>query len=305
MTGYPNNTMPVFCNRRFPFHYITAINTLMKMGVNPHFIDIIAVGEYENYKGEVREQMPPGGTVLEKNTKIMLKVGYPSAVDVLPYQFFYGFEGITERSDEWDELSRRLMAPFDASVVRYGAVAHYQTLRHNFGVLDRAQLIRFLNLYGFTPPQVESWDLDELVTWATLMPSFHFWAGNTRLIEMALRFLFGFDFKIIENVRSEHAIPEELEYRLGMRAGRLGCETIVGRSFAEWDSFCKVQVGNIDPQHLSELFPGKPLRARLDWVLELCMPGGLLYCIDLMCVPGKSYLGGDQKSACLGYAARI
>ena len=40
------------------------------------------------------------------------------------------------------------MAPFDGSVVKYEALAHYLTLKYKFGVADRTQILDFLGLFG-------------------------------------------------------------------------------------------------------------------------------------------------------------
>lgn len=304
MTGTASNRMPNLCSRRFSFHYVTAINMLMRRGVDPHQIDIIAEGEYENYKGEIREQSPEPGTEITRKTKITLRVGYPSAVDQLPYQFFYGFAGVTDR-DGWDEASRRLMAPFDSSLIRYDAIAHYQALKHNFGVVDRDQVMRFLKLFGFAPERAESWSSDELLTWVSLMPSFHFWAGNARLVAKVLSFMFGHEFRIVENVESEHEIPGEIQYRLGNRNGRLGRESIVGRRFTECDSCYEVQVRGITAAEIPTWFPEKKQRRKLEWMLELSMPNHLLFRIRLFCAPKETHLGRDKREMYLGYAARI
>ena len=296
--------MPDFCNRHFPFHYVTAINMLMRRGIDPHRIDVIADGEYENYKGEIREQSPEPRTELTRKSKITLRIGYPSAVDQLPFQFFYGFAGVTDR-DGWDDSSRRLMAPFDGSLIRYNAIAHYQSLKHNFGVVDREQVMRFLKLFGFAPKRAESWSSDELLTWVSLLPSFHFWAGNPGLVERVLSFMFGHEFHIVENVESEHEIPGEIQYRLGSRNGRLGKESIVGRRFAEYDSCYELQVRGITTRDLPDWLPEKKQRRKLEWMLELCMPNFLLYRIRLISVPEKTHLGREKREMYLGYAARM
>ncbi len=99
--------MPYFCNRRFPFHYTTALCVLMKMGLDITQVDILAIGEFENYKGEVLEQEPAPGRVITAETTVRLKVGYPSAVDFMPYQFFYGLTGSGARSSDWERSGAR------------------------------------------------------------------------------------------------------------------------------------------------------------------------------------------------------
>ncbi len=305
MTAASKMIMPDFCGRRIPFHYITAVNLLMKIGIDPHRVEIMAMGEYKNYRGEVREQEPAPGTPLTGAVKITLKVGYPSAVDKLPYQYFYGLAGITERSSAWDRQARELMAPFDASMVRYDSIAHYQTLKYTFGTADKEQIARFLDLFRFTPPPGDKWGFDDMITWVALLPGFHFWAGNPRYVEKLLEFLMGYECTIVENVRSVHEIPDDLKYHLGNETGRLGHETIMGDRFAEYDSCYEVRLKNVDPEHLRDFFPDGRLRKKMEWILKVCMPNSLLYRIIIKAKPIRAVLASEEKGAYLGYSMRI
>ena len=69
----------------------------------PEQIDILAVGEYQNYRGEILRQEPEAGEDVRYDTRIKLEVGFYSAVDQMPYQFFYGMHGITESTGEWED----------------------------------------------------------------------------------------------------------------------------------------------------------------------------------------------------------
>ena len=79
-------TMPDLCSRRMPFNFVAALMLLKKVGVDLNKVHLKAVGCYENYKGEILGQKPKAGTELTQSTKIFLKVGKWSAVDIIPYQ---------------------------------------------------------------------------------------------------------------------------------------------------------------------------------------------------------------------------
>ena len=288
-------TMPDLCNRRTPFRYTTALNLLMRLGVDIHNIHLLAVGEYENYKGEIREQTPKPGTPLLPDTQITLKVGAPSPVDFMPYQFFFGLQNNRPSDMSWEEAARRLMAPFDATVVRHEALAVHHILKYIGGVIDISYLKKFLNLFKFVPTEyVES--LRELLFWTSVFPTFNYWAGNPKLVSRILKFIFGFDFEIIENVKTTYEIPEDLQYRLGSSGMRLGKETIIGRRFTELDSSYKVVVRNVPSSQLTELFPGGKLRKKLEWVLSFCMPGNFDFKVEI-----KMDRKEKTKSLRLGY----
>jgi len=274
MSSVEQKTMPDFCNRRYPFHYVTALIILAKIGIDVNSIDILAVGEYENYRGEIQKQNPKPGTVITDDSRIVLEVGYPSAVDYMPYQVFYGLEGRTARGREWEEKSRAFMAPFDAAVIRQHAIALYQSLRFSFGAADLGHLLRYLKLLDFTPWE-GSPNIDEVLFWVSIMPSFHFWAGNPSFVKMVLSYLFGYDFHIIENVETECPIPDDIRSRLGSTSSALGRKFVVGKLFKESDSGYELQVHGVSPDEVRNLLPGQPKRHKIEWVLNICMPNNL------------------------------
>ena len=87
-----DRTMPQLCDRHNPLHTNTALMILMSAGVNPDQIEILADGESENYKGEIRSQEPAAGEPLGPRDKVVLRVGQYGGFDSLPYQFFYGLD---------------------------------------------------------------------------------------------------------------------------------------------------------------------------------------------------------------------
>lgn len=291
--------MPDFCNRRFPFHFTTAMHILRKLGVDPTAIEILAVGKYENYKGEIRVQEPAPKTQLMPNTKFVLQIGYTSAIDLMPYQFFYGLAGITDRASDWENNARRLMAPFDAAFIRYMAAASYENMKFNFNFIDDQHLARYLELYDFTGVDIS--DPVTAARWQAIMPTFHLWAGNAEMMSKILKFLFGFDFIINESVPTRHEIPDELRYRLGSKSKRLGYESIAGRSFVECDTGYQVIISGLEREDVAELLPGQKLRKKIEAVLDYCMPGNLDYHIRLKVNKEKTLLGDKINKGYLGY----
>jgi hypothetical protein len=304
MIYYGEDKMPDFCNRRYPFHYATAINLLMKMGVDINRVEILAMGEYENYKGEVREQQPAPASPLQSNTKIVLKVGYPGAVDQLPYQFFYGLNDSKPRGGDWEMNARKLMAPYDAAVVRHEAVMRYQALKFSFGVADEEHLGRFLDLFAFDR-NGEIRNVEDMIAWASLMPAFYLWGGSAEKTAEVLRLMFGYKFRIVENIRSEYEIPEGIRYRLGTKSGRLGRESVIGRSFAENDSAFQVVVSGVARQDMADFLPGGKKRKKLEWALSLCMPNDLDYRVTFDIENRAMVVGMKEEGTYLGYSTHL
>jgi len=296
--------MPDFCSRRHPFHYTTALNILRKMNVDVRRVNILADGEYENYKGEIREQIPKPGTEIGERTTVTLKVGFPSPVDYMPYQFFFGLTGTRSTDRSWEENSRRLMAPFDAAVVRHDADARYQILKYDGGIVEKEFLLRVLALYGFDFGN-NIRKIGEIIFLFAILPSFYHWSGNPVLVEKILQFFFGYEFKIIESCSAEYDIPESIQYRLGSKSGRLGRETIIGRSFIERDSCYEVVIKGVEPNEVFDLLPDKPKRKKLDWLLSFCMPGKMEYRIKIKAKPKRTRVGRDSNLCYLGYSSFI
>jgi hypothetical protein len=296
--------MPDFCNRRNPFHYVTALNLLSGMGIDIDNISILAEGEYENYKGEIRSQEPKPGTTINNQTRITLVVGFSSAVDFMPYQFFYGlFNRDTDQT--WEQNARSFMAPYDAAVIRHEALAKFLDLKYDFGIIDPHHFKRVLKLFDFELPP-HSDNIDEMLYWLSILPSFHFWAGNPKLCAKAMEMVFGHEFEIVENCGRNFDIPDNLCYRLGQDGGRLGCETLMGNSFTEFDSGFNVIVKNVELDNVSELLPGGKTRDKLDWFLQLSMPGNLEYDISIRVRKKQNQpLTENENGNYLGYSTFI
>ena len=299
MTSVNGPVMPDLCHRRFPFHCVTALVLLKKLGVDVTQVNMRAVGCYENYKGEVLEQSPAPGTPLTSEVSILLDIGQWSAVDILPYQFFYGMTGITNRSSGWEEDARALMAPFDAAIVRGKANADYEMLKYALSTIDYQHLKRFLGLFDIDHRR-DMADRREANFWAALMPSHHLWAGNPVLTSRILQHMFGHKFSIRENIPSSQKIPPAIRSRLGKEYSRLGSELVLGKSFTEYDSAYEV-ICETRPNDIKNWLPGKEKRLKLERILNMCMPGNLEYRIRIRIKRTLSTLGATSGKAYLGY----
>lgn len=289
--------MPNFCDPHQPVHFTTALNILAGMGIDATRIDLLAVGRHQNYSGEVHEQEPAPGSPVTDGVQIVLKIGLSSPVDYMPYQFFQG-------AGDWEGRARALMAPFDSSVIRYAADARLLALKYNFGVVDIDHLARLLRLFHFQLDGMVAGSSEALL-WASLFPYFHLWSGNAQWIVAVLEYFFPWKFRIRENICSEYQIPDALRYRLGSREGRLGRESILGHRFCEWDSAYELVVMGVKHDEVPGLFPGEKVRAKIEWLLQTCMPGNLDCHIRIEVDAAGAVIGQEHGRAYLGYAAYL
>ncbi len=304
MTSRTETKMPDLCSRRHPYHFSTALNILIKLGVDINEIDILAVGEYENYKGEVVSQNPKPGVLIDTETRISLEIGFPSAVDFMPYQFFYGLAGGTSRSSAWESRSRALMAPFDSSLIKYTAIAKEQALRLSLANLDVEHLSDYLKLFHFEPRNGKR-PTAEVLMWASLMPSFNFWAGNPELVARVLKYVFGYKFRIVENVEGRFDIPADCQSRLGQESSQLGKQFVMGREFREFDTTYELHISDVSPDEVRELLPGQSVRRRLEWLLGICMPNAMDCRISIKVNRDGMMLGSKKHKRYLGYATHL
>jgi len=280
MNNDNRSLMPDLCSRRLPFNFIAALVLLKKVGVDLNKVHIKAVGCYENYKGEILGQIPKAGTELTQSTKIFLEVGKWSAVDIIPYQFFYGVTGSPKVSNKWEDDARNMMAPFDAGVIRSLAHADYEMLKFALSMIDNEHLAKFMKLFDFSF-DFRSVEQREIILWASLLPSFYYWSGNPAMVSKVLGFIFGYQFSINENIASTFDIPDRIVTRLGHNYSKLGSEFVLGGSFTEYDTGYRVNVSNVNLSDLKNWLPGKAKRIKLEKVLKLCMPENLQYEIEI------------------------
>ena len=276
----------------------------MKLGVDPGRIEILAVGEYKNYRGQVHAQTPAPGTEISSDTPIVLEVGYPSAVDWMPYQFYYGLGGLRDSNTTWEDNARRMMAPFDAAVVRYNAIAHFEDMKYQLAFVHENQLKRFNALFDFIPNGI-ALTLEEMLRWAVLLPTFHDWSGNAEKTAQVLSSFFGLQFTIVENTCGTFEIPKELRYHLGQGQGRLGRKTIVGKSFTEYDSSCEVIISGIKSKRVEEYLPGRKKRKKLDWMLKICLPGNFNYRLSFRVTDRQTRVGDRESGGLMGYTSYL
>jgi hypothetical protein len=266
--------MPDFLGRRYRFHYLTAMNLLESMGVPLGDIRVLAAGEYENYRGEIRSQEPAPGTAIPAGAIIVLNVGCRSAVDFMPYQFFYGLQGIRASDNTWEAEARSVMAPFDAATIRYAAAMRMQALRYDFGITDGGHIRRFMELFEYKPGD-EAERAGKIAFLAAILPSLHLWGGNPSAVTVVMKKLFGYEVRLKENLKASTPIPEDIRYRLGSKAARLGSETVIGRSFEECDSRYEVEFVGVPPGEVRDLLPGGRTRRRIEAFLDFCTPGDM------------------------------
>ena len=303
MTDAQTRVMPNFCDQHYRMHYVTALNALARMGIDLSQVDLVAVGMQENYRGEIHDQEPAPGKEIGPQTQIRLKIGASSAVDYMPYQFFYGLHGVTRRVEKWEDRARTLMAPFDGAVIRYTARCHQEALTYGSGLVERRQIIRFLKLFEF---EVDAYlPDDELMILASLLPQYHFWSGNPDFLVQVLSMIFPFTFEVTENVRKRYEMPDAIRTHLGTGNCHLAVDTVLGRSFVEGDGAYRVTISDIPAERPNELVPGKPMRKKLDWLIERCMPSHLAYDISLQVNRSAARIGRDSTTARLGYSVFV
>ncbi len=293
--------MPDFTGQRYRFHYLTALNLLEGMGVEKRKIRIRKVGVYENYRGEIRSQQPEAGSVISDKSIVTLEIGSNSAVDFMPYQFFYGLQGIRDTDNTWEENARSLLAPFDSEAVRYDAATRFSTLRYEQGIVDTEHLKRFMELFEYSAGD-SGFREDELVFLASILPSMNEWGANPDIVTDVLGRLFGYRVELRENVTASVPIPAELHYHLGSRTARLGIETVIGRSFEECDSTYELIFHDLPLSDIRHLLPGGRIRARVEKFLDYCMPGDLDYRITVKADRSKA---GKETKKYLGYSSYL
>lgn len=296
--------MPELTDRRHPFHYATALTLLMKTGVDIHKVSIRAVGEHRNYLGEILDQQPAAGQPIDADTPISLDIGMASAVDYLPYQFFYGWRSGSSRGGGWEDDARHFMAPFDGSVARYNAIATHEQLEYSLALVNLDYLLKYLKLFDFALPEKPD-DVREPLLWSAIMPGFHLWAGSPEFVAAVLRYLFGYTFEFTENVSARYEIPDNLRCRLGKDSSRLGNDWIIGRSFTECDSSYRLTISDVPATEAGDLLPGKPKRKKLEWVLSICMPTNLDCIVRIKIESGDLKLASPNAGSLLGYSAFV
>ena len=300
---YALATMPDFTSRRFKYHYVTALTVLIRLGLDLNRVRLLAAGTLENFKGEVRWQIPEPGTELSNKAEITLGVGALSAVDTLPYQFFYGFKHGPHRSGDWETNARELMSPFDGAIIRFRARCADIIGKFGFGALDEDHCRRYLNLFGLA--DFEGADIDELFFWIRSLPDFHFWAGNAKAVARVASSIIGFPVEIVESIQSEMVLPEDCRSYLGDKSAALGTRMILGSRVVDNDNAYEVVVSGVDTGSVRAFLPDGPARKKLDRILDMCMPDDLERKITIRTKSSPLKLGDDKTDAHLGYSTYV
>ncbi len=296
-------TMPNLTDRHHPYHFVTALTLLIKLGIDIHRVSVRAVGEHRNYLGEVLAQNPKPGETIENDSVISLDIGMASAVDYLPYQFFYGWQTGKDRGPGWEDDARHLMAPFDGSVARYNAIALHEQLEYSLALVNHDYLKRYLELFKFSLKDQPN-DIQEALLWSAIMPGFHFWAGSPKYVAGVLHYLFGYKFEFTENIPTAFDIPGNLRSRLGQASSQLGSTWVIGRSFTEYDSGYQLTISEVPADEARDLLPGQAKRNKIEWVLQLCMPSNL-ECRIMVRVRAEDLQLGTTRTGLLGYSSFV
>ncbi len=293
-------TMPHLCDRHKRLSFVTSLLALDRLGVDLHQVSLLAVGTHRNYRGEVVAQSPDPGTPITPDTVVSLEVGFSSAVDTLPCQFFAGLGDAAKSSSGWELRARHFMAPFDATVVRYQALALGERLRFSLGTTDTVRLREFLSLFALDMPRRHA-DPRQLGLWAALLPSFHNWAGNAEQVGHVLTLLLGRRCSVEENIPVRYDIPSDIQSRLGQKRHRLGRQIVLGDGFIDCDQTYRVHVHGVASDRIRDWMPGGPMHRHLEWLLQTCMPGQLDYRISVHARRGRRKLGDSTEHFRLGY----
>ena len=304
MTPSERTLMPQFTDRHHPFLYTTALTTLIRLGVDLDRVELLAVGMHEAYRGEIMTQEPAAGEEITPRTTIRLEVAFESAVDILPYQFFFGFDNSRDSSGEWEMDARRLMAPLDAAVIRRRGLEDFRRLSFTLAQSDRIQLKRLFDLFEFDS-KLAGDSFRERALWVALLPLFHHWAGNGEMVARMIQAVFGYPCEIHESVKSSTAIPTSLQTRLGTSNNSLGYDMIAGESFTDCESAYRLVVSDVEPEKAGSWLPGKPQYEKLRALLTLCMPGYLDGTIRVRCRRTSFAAGPAKRTARLGYTTHL
>lgn len=305
MTQPARPVMPNFCHRQHPFHFATAMTTLVRLGIDLDRVELLADGEHENYRGHIHYQEPKAGEEISDSTRILLHVGLKSAIDLLPYQFFYGFGGPSDRGPGWEDSARRLMAPFDGARIRRFGWEDYRKLSYTLAQSDPEQLERFFALFEFDSDSLTDHSARETGLWLAYLPMLHHWGGNADLVGRALSAVFRYPVRIVESQRSTTPLPDRLKCALGRKNTKLGDETLLGGSFSDIDSSYRVEVTQVEPSEIKHWLPGKRQYKKLEGLLAMVMPGHLTFTIRVYCRPGTAGVGKSTFTSRLGYATRL
>jgi hypothetical protein len=295
--------MPDLCDKKQRLKLPLALMLLKCSGIDMSKVLFKAAGRDENYKGEIRSQDPAAGEPVDEDTEIILEVGYPSAVDYMPYQLFRGLEAGLSGSSMWEERARYLMAPFDGAVLRWSFGAFFEQLTYCGSLVDPDHLRRLLSLFRMEMPSLD--DPQRAVFWVGVAPHFSLWSGSPFHMPRVLARFFGVSFSVRENVPRTQTIRRELRTMLGKSLSVLGESLSPGSEITENDSSYELLIHLDDPCRATDWLPGGAKRSELREIIRHSMPEHLHCCVKVKAARRPCVIGGTPGSSYLGIASFV
>lgn len=296
--------LPDLVNPLSPASFAHTLIWLRRCGIDLENVRVLMKGVFENYKGEIIAHSPPAGTEADSSTMIVLEVGCPSMVDLLPPSLFFDPRKKYRDFDRMELRSRKLFSCFDSAIGKIIAILEYILLVYDSVFLERSFSKEFLGAFGF--PE-EGWNSEELFLWTVLLPCFHQWAGTKKGTEEVLSRLLGTKIRIEENKRGDNSLPRKIQSFLGEDSCKLGQNLTLGNSFSECESSFKVVIGPISAYQVHDFLPHGFKKKKLDRILNHCVPGQLRWSTALKLKRKEKdfSLGENTLNCVLGYSTYL
>jgi predicted component of type VI protein secretion system len=96
-----------------------------------------------------------------------------------------------------------------------------------------------------------------------------------------------------------------MQSRLGGQSGLLGQTLLLGDSFTECDSGCRVIISEVAQEDVAGFLPGGARRRKLEWLLNICLPGNIETEIAVEATATPTVLGEEAKYGYLGYSTYV
>ncbi len=299
MNAPSKHLMPVLVDRRSRPSLVTAVNQLIKLGVDPDRIFVRLVGSNEDYDGQIRSQDPDPGTPLTEETEVVLDVGMVGIVDYLPYQFFTSPQRSSAASTTWETRARGMMAPIDGTAAKMSALMSFERMRFDEAIIEPGHLSRVIDLYGDRPRSCCSANT-LLGLWTALMRDFNEWSGNPRGMAWVLGLLLDCKLHVRENTPAKHQIDPAIQSRLSTTYSHLGDDWVLGDHFVDHDSRYELILTDIRQAHVEDWLPGGSRRTLLEKIMTMCNPGHLQWHLRFELPFSARPIGRSHREAFLG-----
>ncbi len=92
---------------------------------------------------------------------------------------------------------------------------------------------------------------------------------------------------------------------LGSLSGRLGRESIIGKTFVESDSAFGIIIKGITPEEIKVFLSKGAKRKQLEAILAVCMPNHLQYTVKFDVSKRKTLIGRDKQAGYSGDTRHI